>query len=92
MQAMFKIVLPQALRSMLPNLLGLYITQLKNTSLASIIAVNELLHRSNIVISNSYRPLEVYTAVAFIYLAIILPITFFANRIEKNLAQTVKQI
>ncbi|MEI7741395.1 MAG: amino acid ABC transporter permease [bacterium] len=92
LQVMFQIILPQAFRSMLPNLLGHYITQLKNTSLASVIAVDELLHRSNIVISNSYRPLEVYTAVAVIYLALILPFTICASWMETGLARKVKQI
>lgn len=91
-QVMAVIILPQALKSMLPNLMGLYITQLKNSSLASVIAVNELLHRSNSVISNTYRPLEVYTAIAIVYLAIILPFTFFAQRVEQRLSKKVRSI
>lgn len=91
-QTMFMIVLPQAYRSMLPNLLGLYITQLKNTSLASVIAVNELLHQANSVISNTYRPLEVYTAVAVVYLIIILPFTFIIAHVEKKISRKVKVI
>lgn len=90
MQVMFVIILPQALRNMLPNLMGLYVTQLKNTSLASIIAVNELLHRSNTIISETFRPLEVYTGVAIMYLIIILPITFFANWVESRLSKQKK--
>ncbi|MEK7614939.1 MAG: amino acid ABC transporter permease [Patescibacteria group bacterium] len=89
-QVMFYIILPQAFRSMLPNLLSLYITQLKNSSLASVIGMNELLHRSNLVISNTYRPLEVYTAVAAIYLAIIIPVTCLAGQWEKRLARKTK--
>lgn len=89
-QVMFLIILPQAFRSALPNLMGLYITQLKNSSLASVIAVNELLHRSNAVISNSYRPLEIYTTVAVVYLAIIIPVTFLSSWIEKKLAQKTR--
>lgn len=89
-QIMFVIILPQALRNMLPNLMGLYVTQLKNTSLASIIAVNELLHRSNTIISETFRPLEVYTGVALMYLAIILPFTALANWVEARLANQKK--
>ncbi len=91
-QVMWRLILPQAIRSMLPNLLGLYITQLKNSSLTSVIAVNELLHQSNSVISNTYRPLEVYTAVAGIYVAIILPITFLCDHVERMLAKKTKQL
>ena len=89
-QVMFYIILPQAFRSLLPNLLSLYITQLKNSSLASIIGMNELLHRSNLVISNTYRPLEVYTAVAVTYLAIVIPVTILAGKWEMRLAKKTK--
>ena len=86
-QVMIRIIAPQSLRNILPNLMGLYITQLKNTSLASIIAVNELLHRANILISDTFRPLEIYTAVAVTYLMLILPCTAFAQWIEVRLAK-----
>lgn len=91
-QIMYHIIFPQAIRNMLPNLMGLYITELKNSSLASIIAVNELLHLSNIAISNTFRPLEIYTAVAVVYLIIILPFLFIAGRVEKHLAKKTKDI
>ena len=91
-QVMFLIILPQAFRSALPNLLGLYIEELKNSSLASVIAVNELLHRANEVISNTYRPLEIYTAVAVIYLAIVIPTTYIASLVEKTLAKQTRNI
>lgn len=89
-QVMVRIMFPQMFRIVLPNMLGLYITQLKNSSLASIIAVNELLHRSNIVISNTYRPLEVYTAVAFLYLAMILPATACAHILEERMSRRIR--
>ena len=91
-QVMFLIVLPQAFRNALPNLLGLYIEELKNSSLASVIAVNELLHRANEVISNTYRPLEIYTAVAVIYLAIVIPVTILSGVVEKRLAKQKRDI
>ncbi len=84
---MVRIILPQAFQNMLPNLMGLYITQLKNSSLASVIAVNEILHQANILISNTFRPLEIYTAVAVTYLILILPCTAAARIIEKRLAR-----
>jgi polar amino acid transport system permease protein len=89
-QVMRTIILPQAFRNMLPNLMGLYVTQLKNSSLASVIAVNELLHISNTLISNTYRPLEIYSAVAVGYLCLILPFTLLASRLEIVLKRTSK--
>lgn len=89
-QVMLKIIMPQAVRNMIPNLMGLYITELKNSSLASIIAVNELLHRSNILISETFRPLEIYTTVAIVYLIIILPLVHLSRQLEHRLAKADK--
>ena len=91
-QAMFKVILPQTFKQILPNLMGLYIHQIKNTALASMIAVNELLHIGNIIISSSYRPLEVYTAIAMIYLIIIVPLVIVSHYIEKRLGVKVKTL
>ena len=82
---MKKIIFPQSIRNILPNLIGLYAMQLKNTSLASIIGINELLHQGNILISNTFRPLEIYTAVAIIYTVIVLPFLWFSEYLEKKL-------
>lgn len=77
------IILPQAIRLMLPALLTQYLTTIKLTTLASVIAVYELLHTSNNIVSLTYRPLEVYTVVAIIFLIVIIPINLFVRRIEK---------
>lgn len=85
-QVTIHIIVPQAVRNMIPNLMGLYISQLKNSSLASVIAVNELLHRSNILISETYRPLEIYTTIALVYLVLILPLVWLSRMVEHRLA------
>lgn len=84
-QVMFRIILPQAFRVMIPNMLGLYITIFKLSSLASVIAVYELLHTANNIISQVYRPLEIYTIIAVIYIIIILPISLYARKLEKKI-------
>lgn len=89
-QTMIRIILPQAARNIMPNLLSLYITQLKNSSLTSIIAVNELLHSANILISNTFRPLEIYTTVAFVYLVMILPLVIGSRLLENRLKRNIK--
>ena len=91
-QAMFKVVLPQTFKQILPNLMGLYIHQIKNTALASVIAVDELLHTTNIIISSTYRPLELYTAIAVIYLIIIIPIVFVSHYFERRLGIKVRTL
>lgn len=91
-RTMVYIILPQAIKNMLPNLLGLYVNQLKNSSLASVIAVNEILHRANSVISNTYRPLEIYTAVAITYLILIIPFSLLASWVEKRIDKKSRKL
>jgi len=86
-----RIVLPQAVRQMMPALVGLYVTMLKLSSLASVIAVGEVLHAANNIIANTYRPLEVYTAIALIYVALVLPATLLSQRLENKALFARKQ-
>jgi polar amino acid transport system permease protein len=81
-QTMRRIILPQALRQMLPPLTGMYTENLKNSTLTAIIAVNEILHVGQILISQTYRPMEIYTSIAVIFICILLPITYFLKKFE----------
>jgi polar amino acid transport system permease protein len=77
-----RIVLPQALRLMIPAVMGQYAGTLLLSSLASVISVEELLHRAQNLITNRYHSLEIYTAVALTYLLIALPATILSKRLE----------
>ena len=81
-QLMRRIVLPQAVRRMIPPLVNQSITQLKNTALLYVVAVPDLMYTSSIITAETYRPLEVYTSAAVIYLIILYPLTLFAKRLE----------
>lgn len=83
-QTIKDIILPQATRIIIPPLTGRYIETIKLTSLASIIAVDELFHSGSNIISVSYRPLEVYTVIALIYLAFIIPFALILKRLERK--------
>ena len=72
---MRKVILPQAIRRMIPPFVNQSITQLKNTSLVSTIAVPDLLYQGTLITADTYRPLEVYTVVALIYFAMLFPST-----------------
>ena len=85
-QAMRRIVLPQAIKRMIPALMNQSIIQFKNTSLVSVLAVPDLVYQSQVAAHDSYRPLETYTAVAVAYAAILIPLTILARRGEKRLA------
>jgi polar amino acid transport system permease protein len=83
-QAARDIVAPQAIRLMVPPYVGLFIATVKNSALASFIAVPEVLHRANSAISESFRPLELYTAVAVVYVALLLPLSLLSKRFERE--------
>ena len=90
LHAIFRIILPQAVKQMIPPLMNECITVLKLTSLASIIAVTEIVNAANTIISNTYRPLEIYTAVALLYISIVIPFTYLSKHFEKKLSQRKK--
>ncbi len=81
-EMMRRIILPQAITRMLPALANQGVLQLKNTSLASAVAVPDLLYQSQIITAETYRPLEVYTAVAIIYLVVLFPLTLAVHGLE----------
>lgn len=79
-----KILLPQVFIEMLPALITQYISLFKLSSLASVIAVNEILHTANNIISETYRPLEVFTIIAIVYIVIIVPISKLTKLLENR--------
>ena len=79
------VILPQAVKRMIPPFVNQSITQLKNTSLVSTIAVPDLLYNGTLVTADTYRPLEVYTVVALIYFALLFPSTMLAQWYERRL-------
>ncbi len=81
------VVLPQAVRRMVPPFLNQSIIQLKNTSLVSTIAVPDLLYQGTLITADTFRPLEVYTVVAVIYFALLFPTTRLVQWYEGRLAR-----
>ena len=81
------IILPQAMRRMVPPFMNQSIIQLKNTSLVSTIAVPDLLYQGQLITADTYRPLEVYTVVAVVYFCLLFPATLLAQAYERRLAK-----
>jgi polar amino acid transport system permease protein len=77
-----RLVIPEALRAIVPTLGVLYIDVFKLSSLGSIIAVGEVVHRASEVSTYTYRFLEVYAALAALYLAVLLPFSRVVRRLE----------
>lgn len=85
-QIMRRVVLPQALRRMTPPLMNQSIMQLKNTSLMSVLALPDLVYQGQAVVHETYRPLETYTLIALMYLAVLLPITSIVKKLESRVS------
>jgi polar amino acid transport system permease protein len=81
-QAMRRIILPQAIRRMVPPFINELANLIKLTTLASVLAVYELLHEANDLISQTFRPFEIYTALAVAFVVIIYPMIWFSRRLE----------
>ena len=82
--AMRRIILPQAIRRMIPPLVNSFIGMLKWSSLASIIAVPELLYQGNLIIQRTYRPMEIYTVIAVLYFLLSYPIAMLTRHLERR--------
>jgi polar amino acid transport system permease protein len=78
------VVMPQALRAILPALGNELITMIKGTSVASIISLNELTQRSEYVASQTYSYFPVLTAAAVMYLVITSVVTTLQHALERR--------
>jgi polar amino acid transport system permease protein len=81
---MKKVILPEAIRDSIPPISLMYIHILKISSLASVITVNELLHVADAISVFTFRYLEIFTFLAFIYVIIILPLANFQRKLEQS--------
>lgn len=83
-QVMTRIILPQATRRMVPPFVNQTVLQLKNTSLLAIVAVPDLMYTAQILVSETFRPLEIYTSLAVIYFIILYPMMKLAKKLESR--------
>ncbi|MGE8942027.1 amino acid ABC transporter permease [Leptospira interrogans] len=83
-QVMQRVILPQATRRMVPPFVNQSVLQLKNTSLLSIIAVPDMMYTAQVLVSQTFRPLEIYTVLGAMYLIIIYPLQKLAKQLERR--------
>ncbi len=83
-QTMIFIVIPQAFRRIIPQLGNEFIAMLKDSSLVSVIGFEELTRKGQLIIASTYGSLEIWSAVAIIYLVMTLSITRFVAYLEKR--------
>ncbi|SDL15403.1 amino acid ABC transporter membrane protein, PAAT family (TC 3.A.1.3.-) [Maridesulfovibrio ferrireducens] len=84
-QTMFLVILPQALRTILPPVGNEFIALLKDSSLVSIIAVADILRRGREFAAESFQYFETYTMIALLYLLITLILSKGVSHMEERL-------
>lgn len=78
------VILPQAVRRILPPLTGEVISLIKNTSLVSLVALNDLALQARVIAADTFLTFEVWFATALIYLAITVPLSILMNVLDKR--------
>ena len=81
-----RVILPQVGKRMLPAFTNRAIELAKVTSLASVLAVHEIMYQGRLLSSTYYRPLEILTVVALVYFVLIYPGSWLSSRLERKLA------
>lgn len=84
-QEMRLIILPQAIKIILPAIGNQFVYVLKMSSLVSIIGLADLTRKANELVVSVYRPLEIYTFLVLEYLVLIIFISFLIRKLEKRL-------
>jgi polar amino acid transport system permease protein len=84
---MRRIVLPQAVRLMLPEFMSQNIGLLKTTTIVSVIAVPDIMYQIGIVGQQEMKPLPLYTGTAFAFFLLILALTTLVDRSAARLGR-----
>ena len=84
-ETMRYIIIPQAFKNVLPSLANEFIALLKETSVAGYAAIQDLTRAGNIIRSKTFSAFMPLVAVALIYLAMVMILTYFVGRLERRL-------
>ena len=84
-KAMAKVVLPQAIRTMIPSIINQFIITLKDTSILSVIGFPELVNTAQNVVGITMSAFQVWSIVAIMYLVVITLLSRLAKRVERRL-------
>ena len=82
------IILPQAIKIVIPPLGNQFINLVKNSSILSVLAVSELMYQGDLISLRTFVVFDVYIFIAVFYLIITLPLSYGVNALEKRLAKS----
>jgi polar amino acid transport system permease protein len=86
-QTMIRIILPQAIKRMVPALTNRAIEITKGTTLASIVAYPEVLYQAKLIASKNFNPIEMYSVVAVAFFLTLYPVVIWTRIMEKRLGK-----
>ena len=84
--AMRKVILPQAIRIVIPSVLNQFIITLKDTSILSAIGCMELMKQSMMIVSRNFHSFETYAVIAVMYYVVVMVLTKIFKIIERRLS------
>lgn len=84
-RSMFRVVLPQAIKNMIPSIVNQFIITLKDTSILSVIGFPELVNKAQNVIAITFKSFQTWAIVAVMYLVVILLLQQVALALERRL-------
>ena len=85
-KSMRKIVLPQAIRTMIPSIINQFIITLKDTSILSVIGLPELVKQGQIIISRTFESFNTWAIIAVMYLIVITILSIVAKKVERRIS------
>ena len=88
MTTMLEIIIPQAIRSILPALGNEFIVLLKDTSLITVIGGKELLYAAQGIMNRTYEAMFPLLGIACIYLVLVMLLSWLLSKVERKLAQS----
>ncbi len=84
-KSMRKVVLPQAIRTMIPSIINQFIITLKDTSILSVIGFPELTNIGKTISGNTFKSLQTWAIIGIMYMVVIVTLSRIAKRIERRM-------
>ncbi len=84
---MRKVILPQAVRTMIPSYINQFVITLKDTSILSVIGIAELTQTGRIIIARNFQSFTMWLIIGIIYFIVIMALTKLSDRLEKRLVK-----
>ncbi|MEQ8153930.1 MAG: amino acid ABC transporter permease [Clostridiaceae bacterium] len=85
-KSMRRVILPQAVRTMIPSIINQFIISLKDTSIISVIGLRELTQSGQIIIARNFKAFEIWIMVGLMYFIIITAISIISKKLERGLS------